>query len=109
MVGLEETKGAPLTASAAQLIDGAVDFVVAPQFETLATPPIRLAGAQPETVFGPVVSTSASPTVAILLWTVKREVELQLAAKAEFPILVLLGPPEWFVLRLLLPLLPLLS
>ncbi len=109
MVGLEETEGAPLTASVAQLIDGTVDFVVAPQFETLATPPIRLTGAQPEAVFGPVVSTSASPTVAILLWTVEREVELRLALEAEFPILVLLGPPGWFVLRLLLPLFCLLS
>ncbi len=76
MVGLEETEGAPLTTSAAQLIDGAVDLIMAPRFETLAAPLICLAGAWPETVLGPVVSSSALPTVAILLWTVKGEVEL---------------------------------
>ncbi len=73
-----------------------------PRFETLATPPIRLASAWPETVLGPVVSTSAPPTVAILLWAVKGEVELRLTSEAELPILVLLGPPRFLALPLLL-------
>jgi len=71
---------------------------VAPRLETLATPPVCLTSAWPETVFGPVVSTSASPTVAILLWTVEGEVELRLTSEAELPILVLLGPPGCLVL-----------
>ncbi len=104
VVGLEETKGAPLTTSAAQFIDGAVDFVVASRFQAFATPPPRLTSAWPETVFGPVVSTSASPTVAILLQAVEGEVELQVTSKAELPILVLLGPPGLVRLLLLAPL-----
>ena len=76
VVHLEESKGAPLATSAAQLVNGAVDFVVAPRFKALAAPPIRLASTWPKAVFGPMVSASASPTVAILLWTVKGKVEL---------------------------------
>jgi len=75
VVGLEETVGAPLPTSAAQLIDRAIDFVVAPRFKALATPPIRLTSTWPEAVFGPVVGASASPTVTILLWAVKGKVE----------------------------------
>ena len=105
MVGLEEAVGAPLATSVAQLVNGAVDFVVAPRFKTLAAPPIRLASTWPKAVFGPMVSASASPTVAILLWAVKGEVELRLTSKAEFPILVLLGPPVLLLLGLLRPLL----
>ncbi len=75
-MGLEETVGTPLATSAAQLVNRAVDFVVAPRFKALAAPPIRLASTRPEAVFGPVVSAGTSPTVAILLWAVKRKVEL---------------------------------
>jgi len=75
-VHLKETKGAPLATSAAQLVDGAIDLVVAARFETLAAPPVHLASARPKTILGPVVSTSALPTVAILLWAVKGEVKL---------------------------------
>ena len=102
MVGLEETIGTPLTTSATQLVDGAVNFIVAPRFEALTAPPIRLASSWPETVLGPVVGTSASPTVAILLRTVKGKVKLRLASKTEFPVLILLGP---LLLGLLCPLL----
>src|SRR6266702_1901948 len=104
VVGLEETKGAPLTTSVAQFIDGAVDFIVASNFQAFATPPLHRTSAWPETVFGPVVSTSASPTVAILLWAVEGEVKLQLTSEAELPILVLLGPPGLVRLLLLPPL-----
>ncbi len=76
MVGLEEAVGAPLATSVAQLVNGAVDFVVAPRFKTLAAPPIRLASTWPKAVFGPMVGGSASPAVAILLWAVKGEVEV---------------------------------
>ncbi len=50
------------------------------------------------------VSTSALPTVAILLGADKGEVKLRVTSKAELPILVLLGPPRCLILRLLLPL-----
>ncbi len=76
MVSLEETKGAPLTTSPAHLVNGTVDLVVAACLETLATPSVHLTSAWPKAVFGPMVSGSASPAVAILLWTVKGEVEV---------------------------------
>ncbi len=78
---------------------------MAPRLETLAAPAIRPTSAWPEAVLGPVVHTSASPTVAILLWAVKGEVKLRLTSEAELPILILLGPPGRLPLRLLRPLL----
>ncbi len=76
MVHLEESKGAPLATSLAQLVDGTVDLVMAASLETLATPPVRLTSTWPKAVFRPMVSGSASPAVTILLWTVKGEVEI---------------------------------
>ena len=93
MVGLEETKGAPLATSSAQLIDGTVDFIVAARFEAFATPSACLASTWPKAILGPVVSSVASPTIAILLWAVERKVEFGGAAKAKLPSFVLLGPP----------------
>src|SRR6266702_3273623 len=58
--------------------------------ETLATPPVRLAGPWPEAVLWPMVSGSASPTIAILLWAVKGEMVVGIAPKANLPSLVLL-------------------
>ena len=93
MVGLEETERTPLATSVTQLVNGAVNLIMTARLEALATPSVHLASAWPKTVFGPVVSTSASPTVAILLWAVKGEMVLRLASEAELPILVLLGRP----------------
>ena len=90
MVGLEETKGAPLATSSAHFIDRAVDLVMAASLETLATPPVGFASAWPKTVFGPMVSGCASPTVTILLWAVKGEMVVGIAPKANLPSLVLL-------------------
>src|SRR6266702_1318383 len=90
MVSLEESEGAPLPTSPAELIDRAVDLVVAASLETLATPPVRLAGPQPEAVFQPMVGGSTSPTIAILLWAVKGEMVVRIAPKANLPSLVLL-------------------
>src|SRR6266581_7326023 len=89
-VSLEETEGAPLPTSPAELIDRAVNLVVAAGLETLATPSVRLAGPRPEAVFRPMVGGSASPTIAILLWAVKGEMVVGIAPKANLPSLVLL-------------------
>src|SRR6266581_7317250 len=90
MVRLEESKGTPLATGSAQLVDGAVDFVVAAGSEALATPPVGLAGSWPKAVFRPMISSCASPTVAILLWAVKGEMVVRIAPKANLPSLVLL-------------------
>ncbi len=74
MVSLEESKGAPLATSLAQLVNGTVDLVVTASLEALAAPPACLASAWPKTILGPVVHGVASPTVTILLWSVKGEV-----------------------------------
>ena len=90
VVRLEETKGAPLATSPTQFIDGAVDFIVAASLETLATPPVGLASARPKAVFRPVVGGGASPTITILLWTVKGEMVVRIAPQANLPSFVLL-------------------
>ncbi len=90
MVSLEESEGAPLSTSPAEFVDRAVDLVVAASLETLATPPVRLAGPRPETVFWPMIGGRASPTIAILLWAVKGEMVVGIAPKANLPSLVLL-------------------
>ena len=95
MVRLEESKGAPLATSLTQFVDGTVDLVMAASLEALATPPVGLASAWPKTVFRPVVSGGALPTVTILLWTVKGEMVVGIAPKANLSSFVLL--------RLLLP------
>ena len=74
MVSLEETEGASLATSLTYFVNGAVNLIVAAGLEALATPPACLTSTRPKTVFRPVVSGVASPTVAILLWTVKGEV-----------------------------------
>ncbi len=76
MVGPKEAKGAPLTTSPAQLIDGAINLVVAASFEALATPPVGFASTGPKAVFRPMVSGRTSPAVTILLWAVKGKVEV---------------------------------
>ena len=91
-MGLKETKGTPFTASPTQLVNGAVNLVMAARFEALAAPPCHLASAWPETVLGPVVHGIASPTVAILLWAVKGEMEIRVAPKTDLPSFVLLWP-----------------
>ena len=113
MMCLEESKGAPPATSLAHLVDGTVDLVVATSLETLATPPVRLAGPWPEAVLRPMVCGSASPTIAILLWAVKGEVIVGTAPKANLSSFVLLwlllfGPVYFHLLshRLLLPRLP---
>ncbi len=90
MVRLEESKGAPLATSPTQFVDGAVDLVVAASLETLATPSIGLASTWPKAVFRPMVGGCASPAVAILLWTVKREMITRIAPQANLSSLVLL-------------------
>src|SRR6266702_1337539 len=90
MVSLEESEGAPLPTSPAELIDRAVDLVVTAGLETLATPPVRLAGPWPEAVLRPMVGGSTSPAIAILLWAVKGEMVVGIAPKANLPSLVLL-------------------
>src|SRR6266702_892448 len=89
-MSLEESEGAPLPTCPAKLVDRAVDFVAAARLETLATPPVRLTGPQPEAVFWPMVGGSASPTIAILVWAVKGEMVVGIAPKANLPSLVLL-------------------
>jgi len=103
VVSLKETEGTPLSASAAQFVDGAVDLVMAPRLETLAAPSIGVAGSWPKTILGPMVSSGTSPTVAILLWAIEREVELGVAVEAELPILILLVHPGCLLLWLLRP------
>ncbi len=76
VVCLEESKGAPLATSPAHLVNGAVNLVVAASLEALATPPVCVTSTWPKAVFRPMISSSASPAVAILLWTVKGEVEI---------------------------------
>src|SRR6266702_4676782 len=90
VVCLEESKGTPLAAGPAYLINGAVDFVMAAGFEALATPPVGLAGSWPKAVFGPMISGCASPTVTILLWAVKGEVVVGIAPEANLPSFILL-------------------
>jgi len=75
-VHLKETEGAPLATGATQFVGGAIDFIVAARFEAFAAPPVHLASAWPKTILWPVVGTSTSPIVAILLWAVKGEVKL---------------------------------
>ena len=90
MVSLEETKGASLATSLAQLVNGAINFVVAASLEALATPPVRLASPWPEAVLWPMVSGSASPTITIFLWAVKGEMVVGIAPEANLPSFVLL-------------------
>ncbi len=92
VVGLEEAKGASLTTSPTQLVDGTVNLVVTARFEAFAAPPCRLASAWPETVLGPVVRSIALPTVAILQWAVKGEMVIGLAPKTDLPSFILLWP-----------------
>ncbi len=92
VVRLEESKGAPLATSLTQFIDGAVDLIVAASLETLATPPVGLASTWPKAVFRPMVGGCASPTVTILLWTIKREMIVRIAPKANLSPFVLLRP-----------------
>ena len=103
MVSLEESEGAPLATSPAQLIDGAVDFVMATRLEAFAAPPVCGTGTWPETILRPVVGSIASPAVTVLLWAVEGEVELQLTSEAELPILILLGSSGHLVLLSSLP------
>jgi len=94
VVSLEESEGAPLATSPAQLIDGAVDFVMATRLEAFAAPPVCGTGTWPETILRPVVGSIASPAVTVLLWAVEGEVVVRVTLKADLSTFVLLRHPR---------------
>ena len=74
----------------AQLINGAVDFIMSGGLEALATP-TRVRRVAKKTVVGPVCLTTTMPTKLVSTRAIEREMVISSTAKTDLAALVLLS------------------